>query len=41
MFKHESLLHDIIEGRMRGEATRGKKSAPAEQPDERKVHLRP
>ena len=38
MFKHESLLRDIIEGRM---STRGKKSAPAEQPDERKVHLGP
>jgi len=25
MLRHESLLHDIIEGRMRGKATAGKK----------------
>ena len=24
--RHESLLHDIIEGRMRGKATRGRKT---------------
>jgi len=25
VLRHESLLHDIIEGRMRGKATRGRK----------------
>jgi len=25
VLRHESLLHDIIEGRMTGEATRGRK----------------
>jgi len=35
---HESLLHDIIEGRMTGKSySRQKKNAPDEQPGERKV----
>jgi len=36
VLRHESLLHDIIEGRMRGRLHEVEKNAPAERPDERK-----
>jgi len=39
LLRHASLLHDTIEGRMKGKAARGRENAAVERPDEKqKLH---
>jgi len=35
VLRHASLLHDIVEGRMKGKAARGLENAAVERPDEK------